>query len=241
MPDRRFVSALAAEQNTTETVVASTARPRGSASAVVVAATLVVAAACWVVSVRQMIGMDMGVATELGSFGSFAALWMAMMGAMMLPGALPAVIRNAHANRNVLAAPWFIVTYLALWAIVGLVVYALYRPHGSAAAAAIVIAAGVYELTPVKRYFRRRCNRNFRSGFDFGCCCVGSSIGLMLMLVALGIMNIAWMVIVAVVITAQKLMPPKAAIDVSVALAIVGLGIFVAIAPASIPGLIPMM
>src|SRR5215813_9535010 len=130
MPDRRNVSALVAEQSTTEAVVTSTAKPRVSATTVVVAATLVVAAARWVVSVRQMIGMDMGVATDLGTFGSFAALWMAMMGAMMLPGALPAVIRHVHANRNVLAAPWFIVTYLAVWAVVGVVVYAAYRPHG---------------------------------------------------------------------------------------------------------------
>jgi hypothetical protein len=49
--------------------------------------TLGLAAACWVVSVWQMNGMDMGVATRLGSFAFFATLWVAMMAAMMLPGA----------------------------------------------------------------------------------------------------------------------------------------------------------
>src|SRR5262249_35908464 len=54
---------------------------------VALAATLALAAACWVVVIRQMSGMDMGVATRLGSFVSFAVLWVPMMAAMMLPGA----------------------------------------------------------------------------------------------------------------------------------------------------------
>jgi len=49
--------------------------------------TLGLAAACWVVSVWQMTGMDIGVATRLGSFVFFATLWVAMMAAMTLPGA----------------------------------------------------------------------------------------------------------------------------------------------------------
>jgi predicted metal-binding membrane protein len=244
MRDHRFTSTFAGDQNSTEAVDAGTAaKPRGSAAATapVVTATLGLAAASWVVAVRQMTGMDMGVATELGSFGSFAALWLAMMAAMMLPGAAPAVIKHVHAGRGVLAAPSFVGSYLAVWAIVGVAVYAVYRPHGSIAAAVVVIAAGVYELTPLKRHFRRRCGNNVRSGFEFGRCCVGSSIGLMLMLVALGVMNVAWMLATAVVVVAQKLLPAKAAVDVPIALAIVGLGIFIVIAPASLPGLIPPM
>ena len=49
-------------------------------------ATLGVAAVAWVVTLRQMNGMDMGGATELGSLVSFLALWVPMMAAMMLPG-----------------------------------------------------------------------------------------------------------------------------------------------------------
>ena len=69
--------------------------------------TLGLAAACWVVAVRQMSGMDMGVATRLGSFAFFAALWVPMMAAMMLPGAAPAVVRRAHASGRVRAVPAF--------------------------------------------------------------------------------------------------------------------------------------
>jgi predicted metal-binding membrane protein len=204
-------------------------------------ATLGLAAACWVIAVRQMSGMDMGVATRLGPFAFFAAVWVAMMAAMMLPGAAPAVVRRARGGGGVRAVPLFVASYLAVWALVGVVVYALYRPHGSAAAGVLVIAAGVYELTPVKQHFRRRCQEGAGSGLQFGLCCVGSSIGLMLVLVVLGIMSVAWMAVIAVLVLAQKLLSPRAALDVPLALAIIGLGIVIVIAPASVPGLTPPM
>jgi predicted metal-binding membrane protein len=102
------------------------------------------------------------------------------------------------------------------------------------AAGVVVIAAGVYELTPVKRHFRRRCRESIRSGLKFGLCCAGSSIGLMGMLVALCVMSVAWMTVIAVIALAQKLLPPKAAIDVPLALAIVGLGVLI-LSPAGFP------
>ncbi len=185
--------------------------------------------------------MDMGVATPLGSFAFFVALWVPMMAAMMLPGAAPAVLRRAHASGRVRTVPLFIGSYLAVWTLVGVAVYALYRPHESFAAGAITIAAGIYEFTPLKQFFRRRCRENVRSGFEFGLDCVGSSIGLMLMLVALGVMSVTWMSVMAVLIVAQKLLSARAAIDVPVALAIVGLGILIVIAPSSVPGLMPPM
>jgi len=206
--------------------------PRTAATAVALTATLGLAAASWVVAVRQMTGLmngaNMGVATPLGSFAFFVGLWVPMMAAMMLPGAAPAVLGRAHAG-GVRTVPMFIVSYLAVWTLVGLAVYALYRPHGSIAAGAVVIAAGVYELTPLKQHFRRRCRETFRSGVEYGLCCVGSSIGLMLMLVALSVMSVAWMSVIAVLVLAQKLLPAKTAIDVPLALAIVGLGILIVI------------
>src|SRR6266496_3384476 len=64
------------------------------------------------------------------------------------------------------------------------------------------------------------CRESVRSGFGFGLYCVGSSIGLMLMLVALSVMSVTWMAVIAVLVLAQKLLPAKAAIDVPLALAI---------------------
>jgi predicted metal-binding membrane protein len=160
-----------------------------------------------------------------------------MMAAMMLPGAAPALLRHAHASGRVRAVPLFVGSYLAVWTLVGVAVYALYRPHGSFAAGALVIAAGVYELTPLKQHFRWRCRESVRSGFEFGLYCVGSSIGLMAMLVALGVMSVIWMSVIAVLILAQKLLPSKPAVDVPLALVIIGLGILIVLAPSSVPGL----
>ena len=210
---------------------------RRAATAAALTATLGLATASWVVAVRQMNGMDMGVATRLGSFPFFVALWVSMMAAMMLPGAAPAALRRVQAR----TVPLFVGSYLAVWTLVGVAVYALYRPHGSFAAGAVAIAAGVYELTPLKQNFRRRCRESVRSGFEFGLYCVGSSIGLMLMLVALSVMSVTWMSVIAVLVLAQKLLPAKPAIDVPLALAIVGLGILIVVAPSSVPGLTPPM
>jgi predicted metal-binding membrane protein len=185
--------------------------------------------------------MDMGAATDLGSFAFFVAAWVPMMAAMMLPGAAPAVTRRVRSDRHAHAVPLFVGSYLAVWAVAGLAVYALYRPHGSTVAGALIIAAGVYELTPLKSDCRRRCRASVRSGFEFGLYCVGSSIGLMVVLLALGAMSVMWMAAVGVVALAQKLLPPTSVIDVPLASAIVALGMVAAIAPSSIPGLTPPM
>jgi predicted metal-binding membrane protein len=103
----------------------------------------------------------------------------------------------------------------------------------------VAIAAGVYELTPIKRPFRRCCRERAGSGFGFGTYCVGSSMGLMLLLVALGVMSVGWMSVVAGLVLVQKLLPPRAAVDLPVALAIVGLGVLIVLAPSSAPGLMP--
>jgi predicted metal-binding membrane protein len=212
-----------------------------AATAAALATTLGLAAASWVVAVRQMSGMDMGVATDLGTFASFVALWVTMMAAMMLPGSTPAVVRHARASGRVRAVPLFVGSYLAVWTLVSVAVYVLYRPHETLVAGVIAIAAGVYELTPLKQHFRRRCREGDCSGFEFGLNCVGSSIGLMLMFVAMGVMSVTWMAVIAVLVIAQKLLPAKAAIDVPVALGIAGLGILLVIAPTSVPGLTPAM
>jgi predicted metal-binding membrane protein len=213
----------------------------GDATAAALTLTFGVAGASWVVAVRQMHGMDMGPATGLGSFAFFITRWMWMMAAMMLPGAIPAVLRHTRVSGRVRVVPLFVGSYLVIWALVGIAVYGLYRPHGSVAAGAVTIAAGVYELTPLKQQFRRNCRPSGRSGFEFGLYCVGSSIGLMLMLVTLGVMSLMWMSVIAVLVVAQKLLPTKAAIDVPLALGIIGFGILLIMAPSWIPGVLPPM
>src|SRR5262249_50349789 len=179
--------------------------------------------------------------TELGSLGFFIGAWIPMMAAMMLPGAVPALARRARSDGPALAVPLFLCSYLAVWTLVGIGAYALYEPHATTVAGAMTIAAGLYELTPPKRSWRQRCRADDLSGFRFGLFCVGSSIGLMLMFAALGVMSITWMAVVTVVIVAQKLAPPMPAIDVPLALAIVGLGLLIVLAPSSVPVLTPPM
>ena len=205
------------------------------------AAVLAVTAAAWFVAVRQMQGMDMGVETALGSFRFFLVAWVSMMAAMMLPGALPALMRCARLGSSALAVPHFAVSYLAVWTLVGLALYGLYRPHGAAVAGAVTVAAGLYELTPLKRACRLRCRESVRSGSLFGLYCVGSSVGLMLVLLAVGAMSVAWMIAIGVLVVAQKLVPPRVSLDVPLALALVALGVAVAAAPSSIPGITPSM
>jgi predicted metal-binding membrane protein len=151
-----------------------------------------------------------------------------MMAAMMLPSAVPAISRRARECDGAIGASRFAGSYFGLWAIVALAMSLLYRPPGTLAAGALMTGAGLYELTPVKQECRRRCRARVRSGLRFGVYCVGSSIGLMLVLVAVDVMNIALMVAIALVVLAQKLLPPRRAVDVPVALALVSLGVAVA-------------
>jgi predicted metal-binding membrane protein len=201
-----------------------------------------IAAACWAVAVIQMRGMDMGVDTTLGSFGFFVGVWAAMMAAMMLPGAAPAVVGYARTHRrSSAAAVVFTTAYVGVWMLFGVAAYSVYRPHGSVAAGVITVAAGLYELTPIKRRARQRCQQPAASGFRLGFNCVGSSIGLMLVLLALGAMSIPWMAAITVLVLVQKLLPPRTSVDVIIALAIVAFGVVILIDPSSVPGLVPSM
>src|SRR5216110_3871366 len=212
-------------------------------TAAALAGTLGLAAAAWVVTVRQMYGMDMGVATQLGSFAFFVALWAPMMAAMMMPSLVPAVLSRGRRTGPVRAVVPFVASYLVVWTLVGALLYGLYRPHGTTTAGLVVIAAGLYELTRLKQHCRRCCRARTRSGggFEFGLYCVGSSIGLMVMLVALGVMSVTWMLVIAALVFVQKLLPARAAVDVPLALAIVALGVLIIAAPGSVPGLMPPM
>jgi predicted metal-binding membrane protein len=192
-------------------------RPRTTAFAV----TLGLAAACWLVALRRMDGMDMGVATRLGPLPGFLAGWAAMMAAMMLPGAAPAVARRVEQTGRLRAGPAFLAGYLTIWVLVG-------------------FAVG-YELTPAKRHLRRCCQAGAHSGVRFGLCCLGSGLGLTTLLVALGVMSIGWMAVLGYLNLAQKLLPPRRGTDIPVALAVIGLGVLILLAPDWVPGLTPSM
>jgi predicted metal-binding membrane protein len=134
----------------------------------------------------------------------------AMMAAMMLPGALPAIMRSARANhggRVLFSAPRFAASYLVVWFAAGLGIFAVYEPPAPAVAAVVVAAAVLYELTPFARACRRRCRAERRSGLRFGGWCVGSSLGLMAAFVALDPMSLPLMCAAGAIALIQKELP----------------------------------
>ena len=164
-----------------------------------------------------------------------------MMVAMMVPGAVPATARHARTDGNARGAAVFAGTYLGVWALVSIVLYTLYPQPNTAVTGSIVICAGLYELTPVKQNFRRRCRMEMHTGLEFGLCCLGSSIGLMLVVVAVNMMSIPWMAAIAAIVLAQKLFREKTAVDVALALAMVALGVLIVVSPSAVPGLMRPM
>ena len=126
--------------------------------------------------------------------------WAPMMAAMMLPSAAPAIWRRG----GVLAGGRFAVAYVAVWTLAGLAVYALYMPPAPAVAVALVAAALVYSLTPFARACRERCRAERRSGARYGGWCVGSSLGLMAVLVAVNPMSLPLMGAICALALIQK-------------------------------------
>src|SRR6516165_8299384 len=103
-------------------------------TAVALTATVGLGAAAWALTIQRMHGMDMGVETRLGSLRSFLSVWVPMMAAMMLPGTAPAARRLARSGGRAFDIALYVGSYLAVWAVFGIAVYALYSPHGTATA-----------------------------------------------------------------------------------------------------------
>ena len=201
------------------------------------------ALAGWIVTFVRMRGMDAGSGAELGGLGWYLGIWVTMTAAMMLPATAPMVVvfsrvsRERARHRNLPAArTWvFVAGYLAAWTLYGLAAYGL--DHGARSAAphflawvqgerylagAALVAAGLYELTPLKEVCLRHCRGPLhfahsgwrdgsagalRMGSEHGLYCVGCCWGLMLALFALGVMSLTWMAAIAIVIFAQKVLP----------------------------------
>jgi predicted metal-binding membrane protein len=186
-----------------------------------------------------MSGVQPWTATE---FGLRLAMWAVMMVAMMVPTAAPmtlmyaAVARKAAAQHNPLAPTSVFVTgYIVMWTIFSLVAttaqYALDRAAllspmmvstSAAFGAALLIAAGVYQLTPLKnaclrncrtparflsRYWRTGTLGAFRMGLTLGAYCVGCCWILMGLLFVGGVMNLLWIAAIAIFILLEKTLP----------------------------------
>ena len=233
-----------------------------------IGATLV----AWSLVLSRMRGMDEGPGTDLGGLGWYLGIWLTMMAAMMLPSVAPMVlvfarVSRERSRRGVPFVPTWIFagSYFVVWLGYGLAAYAVYRlvtaldsgvlswqRAGAYVAGAAIAAAGVYELTPLKRVCLRHCRSPLhfvlfgwrtghlgavRMGLEHGAYCVGCCWGLMVILFALGVMSLLWMAAVAVVIFVQKVLPGGQRLAVPFAVAFVALGLWVAAAPERVPGL----
>ena len=222
------------------------------ATALLLGAALV----AWAVTVERMQGMDAGPGTDLGGLGWYLGIWVTMMAAMMLPSAAPAAQLVARAARGLPATVLFATGYLAAWTAFGLVAYGLFRlvtsldlgrlaweRDGPYIAGGVIVAAGVYELTPLKERFLRACRRPDDAaelgalwpGLTNGLSCVGCCLGLMAVLFAVGVMSLFWMVVVAGVIFVEKVLPQGLRLSRFVGIALVVLGLWVAFSPSSVP------
>jgi predicted metal-binding membrane protein len=177
------------------------------------------------------------------------------------------VNRDRARHESAGAAPtWvFVAGYLLTWTVYGLVAYGLYRVAKDAApqflgwnqggrylAGGALVFAGLYELTPLKEVCLRHCRGPLhfvvggwrdgqagalRMGTEHGLYCVGCCWGLMVALFALGVMSLAWMAMIATVIFAQKVLPVGDRLAPLIAAVFVALGMWVAVAPGTVPGL----
>jgi predicted metal-binding membrane protein len=228
----------------------------------------------WLVTDERMVGMDAGPGTDPGTFGFYITVWVVMMAAMMFPSIAPMVVMYARAQAGKRergdvvqsgATALFVVGYLVTWTLVGLLAYAILETGraldigalswdraGPYVAGAVIVAAAVYQLTPLKDVCLTKCRNPMmfiltswrpgragalRMGIEHGGWCVGCCWALMAALFALGVMSIGWMAFIAALIAIEKLVPWKTAANRGIAILLAVLGLAVAFAPEDVPGL----
>ena len=157
-------------------------------------------------------------------------MWLAMMAAMMLPGAVPAALR---ARRKL---P-FLAGYFAIWAAFGLAAalleFALESRHllsenmglrSGVAAGLALVAIGLYQLTPWKYACLRLCRSTEVRPVRYGLACLGASWALMGILFVVGLMNLFWIAAVALWIAAEKALPWGGALAAAAGAGLIGWG-----------------
>ena len=215
---------------------------------------------------RMNIGLTMGMGAAL-----FVAIWIVMMVAMMFPSAAPmiltfaAVYRGRRQRGQAFVPVWiFVAGYLAVWALFGVVAYALalgaeqlagtlpwLLMNAGRIGGALIITAGLYQLSPLKSVCLSKCRTPtqfvltswhdgrfgaLRMGLEHGLFCVGCCWLLFLILFPLGVMNIAVMALLTVLIFAEKVLPVGRGVARAAAVALVGYGALIVLVPAALPG-----
>lgn len=241
---------------------------------VILGLLLAAAAAGWVLLVRQGAGGDMDMAMASPTMGMrapmFLATWIVMMIAMMFPTAAPMILtfHKVQASKRqrgeAFVATWvFVAGYMLVWTLSGIAAYAGALMAGSIAARAalstagaariggvILIAAGLYQLTPLKNRCLSRCRTpmsfvmtSWRDGAGGALCmgllhggyCLGCCWLLFVILFPLGIMNVAAMAVITLIVFAEKTSPWGRRTVHATAAALVAYGAAVLVAPRVLP------
>ena len=232
------------------------------------------AIAGWAVVDVRMAGMDAGPGTDPGAIGFYLATWVVMMAAMMFPSITPMVLSYARIQRGkrerglpvtIGATCVFVAGYLVTWTATGLGFYAVFAAAravdlggitwdqaGRYLAGGVIVAAGLYQFTPLKQTCLTKCRDPFlflltswrsgrtgalRMGIEHGFWCVGCCWALMAALFALGVMSVGWMAFIAALIAIEKLLPWKSPANRGIAIVLLVLGISIALVPDKVPGL----
>jgi predicted metal-binding membrane protein len=222
----------------------------------------------------SMAGMAMAGMTAAGwSFAgafTFVAVWTVMMAAMMLPSAAPMIAifaaKQSRAARDVAIPTWiFVAGYILVWAAVGVLVYVIVQAASDwatglvpveratwapLALGATLLAAGLYQFTPLKRICLRHCRSPFgfllrywrdgrwgalTMGLRHGAYCVGCCWALFAVLVAAGVMSLAWMLLLTLLIFIEKVLPQGHISSVVIGFLFLSLGLAVASGVVSMP------
>ena len=229
---------------------------------------LVLTAIAWWSTADRMAGMDAGPGTELGALGWFLGVWVVMMAAMMFPSVAPTVALYATMTRQRgLDRPLiFAAAYLVVWSGAGLAAYGLFelgrritggdlawQTGGRWFAAGILVAAALYELTPIKNVCLAKCRSPvgfligswregrigaLKMGATHGAWCLGCCWALMAALFALGVMSLTWMAMFAALIALQKLLPWSRGLVWGTSAVLLVLAVAVLIEPTAVPGLV---
>jgi predicted metal-binding membrane protein len=158
------------------------------------------------------------------SAGVLLAMWTLMMVAMMLPGAAPAILRQRGGARRLGFTAGYLIVWIAFGGAAAVLQWMLQSSmllseamalHSAPAAGALVVAIGLYQLSPWKRQCLARCRApavedqwpGTLQGLRYGAACLGCCWALMGLLFVAGVMSYAWIVAIALWVIAEKLLP----------------------------------
>lgn len=207
-------------------------------------------------------GMTMSGAASM-SLAAFLGAWVAMMAAMMLPAVLPVVrLYSRAAGRDTVApVPFFLAGYAVVWSAVGIPVFIAWRrldeplsdatPTAGRIAGVVLVAAAIYQLSPLKQVCLRHCRsplsffmqhgKNLHrpsgavvAGARHGLFCLGCCWMLMAVLVAFGTMQLAWMIGLAALILIEKATPIGERVAGAAGVAFLVLGAVLLLDPTSV-------